>query len=179
VIELKLGKFKPEHKGQIELYLRYLEKNEMKAGDNPPIGLILCADKSQEIAELMMLEKDRIKVADYWTQLPPKRLLEEKLHSAIAEAKQEGVEEVSQESSISLTAGSNALAEPMELTQQKILETCKSEWKSCKQILAALGISRTASFNKNMKALLEKRLVVYLYAESPRNRYQKYKAVSG
>ncbi|MGL5085951.1 MAG: PDDEXK nuclease domain-containing protein, partial [Clostridium sp.] len=45
VIELKLGKFLPEHKGQVELYLRWLKKNEMAEGEADPIAIILCAER--------------------------------------------------------------------------------------------------------------------------------------
>jgi predicted nuclease of restriction endonuclease-like (RecB) superfamily len=86
VIELKLGKFKAEYKGQMELYLRYLEKYEMDEGENPPIGIILCAEKSKEHVELMLLNEDRIKVAEYLTKLPPKELFEEKLRKAMMNA---------------------------------------------------------------------------------------------
>lgn len=86
IIELKLGKFKPEHKGQMELYLRYIEKYEMGKDDNPPIGLILCAEKGREKIELMFLPKDRIKVSEYITKLPSKKLFEEKLQKAVASA---------------------------------------------------------------------------------------------
>jgi predicted nuclease of restriction endonuclease-like (RecB) superfamily len=86
VIELKLGKFKAEYKGQMELYLRYLEKYEMDEGENPPIGIILCAEKSKEHVELMLLNEDRIKVAEYMTKLPSKELFEEKLRKAMINA---------------------------------------------------------------------------------------------
>ncbi|KTD24657.1 hypothetical protein Lmac_2744 [Legionella maceachernii] len=56
-IELKKGKFKPADKGQIELYLRWLEKHEMERGENPPIGIILCSKKSDERVELLQLEQ--------------------------------------------------------------------------------------------------------------------------
>jgi len=83
VIELKLGKFKAEYKGQMELYLRYLEKYEMDKDENPPIGIILCAGKSTEHIELLFLHENRIKVAEYLTKLPPKKLFAEKLHKAM------------------------------------------------------------------------------------------------
>ncbi len=86
-IELKMGEFQPEHKGQMELYLRYLEKYEMREGENLPVGLILCAEKSREVIELMKLKEDRINVAEYWTKLPSRHLLEENLHRAVKEAK--------------------------------------------------------------------------------------------
>jgi hypothetical protein len=81
VIELKLGDFKPSNKGQMELYLKWLDKYEKQEGENSPIGLILCAGKSSEQIELLEMHKDGIMVAEYWTELPTKKLLEEKLHS--------------------------------------------------------------------------------------------------
>lgn len=87
-IELKLGKFKAEHKGQMELYLRWLEKYEMVKGEEKPIGLILCASKNEEHIELLDLEQSNIRVAQYITQLPDFKLLEDKLHQAIRLAKQ-------------------------------------------------------------------------------------------
>jgi len=86
VIELKLDKFRAEYKGQMELYLRYLEKYEMKEGENPPVGIILCTEKGKEQVELLFLPKDKIKVAEYLTQLPSKELFAEKLHKALLTA---------------------------------------------------------------------------------------------
>ncbi len=86
VIDLKLGKFKPEYKGQMELYLRYLEKHELLEDENPPVGLILCAEKGKEQIQLLFLPEDRIKVSEYLTKLPPKELFAEKLHKAIQTA---------------------------------------------------------------------------------------------
>ena len=83
VIDLKLDKFRPEYKGQMELYLRYMEKYEMLEGENPPVGLILCSEKGKEVIELLFLPNDKIKVAEYMTNLPPKELFAEKLHKAI------------------------------------------------------------------------------------------------
>ena len=86
-VELKLGQFKASYKGQMELYLRWLERYEMMEGENQPIGLILCAGKSEEHVELMQLVKCNIRVADYLTKLPDKRILEEKLRLSIERAK--------------------------------------------------------------------------------------------
>lgn len=84
-IDLKLGKFKAGYKGQMELYLRWLEKNEQKEGENKPIGLILCSEKSPEQINYLMLDNDEhIKIAEYLTLLPEKKLLLEKLEKAIA-----------------------------------------------------------------------------------------------
>lgn len=83
-IDLKLGKFKAGYKGQMELYLGWLEQNEQKEGENKPVGLILCSEKSPEQIKYLMLDKhDQIKVAEYITQLPHKKLLEQKLQKAI------------------------------------------------------------------------------------------------
>lgn len=86
-IELKLGKFKAADKGQMELYLKWLNKYEKQEGENHPIGLILCAEKSNEQIELLEMGKDGIMVAEYWTELPSKNLLEEKIKTAYQEAK--------------------------------------------------------------------------------------------
>ncbi len=87
-IELKLGKFQAKYKGQMELYLKWLNKNEKQEGEETPIGLILCAESSKEQVELLEMHKDGIMVAEYWTELPPKKELERKLHSALIEAKE-------------------------------------------------------------------------------------------
>ncbi|RZB35178.1 MAG: hypothetical protein SRB1_00946 [Desulfobacteraceae bacterium Eth-SRB1] len=87
-IDLKIGEFEAAYKGQMELYLRYLEKYEQVEGENTPIGLILCAGKNEEHIELLRLDKSNIRVADYLTILPPKKLLQEKLHKAIEIAQQ-------------------------------------------------------------------------------------------
>ena len=87
VIELKIGKFTAADKGQVELYLRWLEQYEQLQGENPPIGLILCTDKNEEHVALLQLHKSNIRVADYLTELPDKKLLERKLHQSIERAK--------------------------------------------------------------------------------------------
>lgn len=87
-IDLKLGKFKPEHEGQMLLYLRYLNKNERKDGEESPIGLILCSEGNTEHIEYLMLEDGDIKVAQYFTQLPDKKTLSDKLHKAILVARE-------------------------------------------------------------------------------------------
>lgn len=87
LIELKLGEFLPEHKGQVELYLRWLDKNERNEGEESPIRIILCAKKASETVELLELDKSGIHVAQYLTQMPPKDVLEHKLHLAIQRAK--------------------------------------------------------------------------------------------
>jgi hypothetical protein len=82
-IDLKIGEFEASYKGQMELYLRYLEKYEQVEGENTPIGLILCTGKNEEHVELMQLDKSNIRVADYLTALPPQKVLQEKLHRAV------------------------------------------------------------------------------------------------
>ena len=83
VIELKLGTFKASYKGQMELYLRWLDKHERKEGEEAPLGLILCADKKKEQIELLELDKSGIHVAQYLTALPPRDVLEARLNKAI------------------------------------------------------------------------------------------------
>ena len=83
VIDLKLGKFAPADVGQMEFYLRWLKKHEMRPGEDEPLGLILCAEKSDERIELFELAKRGIRVGEYLTELPPKKLLEQKLHDAV------------------------------------------------------------------------------------------------
>lgn len=87
-IELKLGKFEAKHKGQMELYLKWLDRYERKDGELPPVGLILCAESSREQVELLEMHKDGIMVAEYWTELPPKKQLEKKIHSILIEAQE-------------------------------------------------------------------------------------------
>jgi predicted nuclease of restriction endonuclease-like (RecB) superfamily len=87
-IDLKLGKFKAAYKGQMELYLRWLEKHEMREGENLPIGLILCSGKNEEHVELLRLDKSNIRVAEYLTKLPNMKLLTEKLKLSVELARQ-------------------------------------------------------------------------------------------
>jgi predicted nuclease of restriction endonuclease-like (RecB) superfamily len=92
VIDLKIGSFDAAYKGEMELYLRYLEKHDTVEGENSPIGLILCSGKNPEHVELLQLNKSNIAVADYLTQLPSKELLLEKLHKAIEIARTKHIE---------------------------------------------------------------------------------------
>ena len=87
-IELKIDKFKAKYKGQMELYLKWLDKYEKQEGEKPPIGLIFCAVASKEQIELLEMHKDGIMVAEYWTELPPKKILEAKLHQTLIEARE-------------------------------------------------------------------------------------------
>ncbi len=87
-IELKLGRFEAKHKGQMELYLKWLNRYEKQEGEQPPVGLILCAESSREQVELLEMHKDGIMVAEYWTELPPKKELEQKIHTLLAEARE-------------------------------------------------------------------------------------------
>lgn len=86
-IELKIGDFKPEYKGQMELYLRWLDKHERSDGEESPIGLILCAGKKDERVELLELDRSGIHIAEYLTEFPSKKILQEKLHKAIKHAR--------------------------------------------------------------------------------------------
>ena len=87
-IDLKLGKFKPEYKGQMELYLKYLQKYEKQPHENPPIGLLLCSEGNTEHIELLLLDEKNIKVAQYLTVFPDKQWFIDKLNKSIAIAQQ-------------------------------------------------------------------------------------------
>ncbi|MBT2304036.1 DUF1016 family protein [Variovorax paradoxus] len=87
-VDLKVGEFRAEYKGQMELYLRWLAKHETEAEEDPPLGIILCAGKKQEQVELLELDKSGIHVAEFLTVLPPREVLQAKLHQSIAAARQ-------------------------------------------------------------------------------------------
>ena len=87
-VELKLEHFQAADKGQMELYLRWLEKYEQRPGEEPPIGLILCGGKSEEHVELLQLDSSGIHVAQYLTELPPREVLEKTLHISIRRARE-------------------------------------------------------------------------------------------
>lgn len=82
-IELKLGKFNANHKGQMELYLRWLNKYERKNNEDEPLGIILCAQKKEEHIELLELNKSGIHVAEYLTELSSKEMLETRLRKVL------------------------------------------------------------------------------------------------
>lgn len=86
-IDLKLEAFKPADKGQMEFYLRWLDRHERQPGEEAPIGLILCAGQRRETVELLDLEKSGIRVSSYWTDLMPKGQLQKKLHEAVLSAR--------------------------------------------------------------------------------------------
>lgn len=86
-VELKLDKFRADHKGQMELYLRWLDRHERKSDEEAPLGIILCAGKNREQIELLELGRSGIHVAEYLTVLPPKDILKRKLHEAIARSR--------------------------------------------------------------------------------------------
>lgn len=87
-IELKIDKFKATYKGQMELYLKWLNKHEKQDDEEFPIGLILCTEASPEQIELLEMGKDGIIVSEYWTELPPKKELKQKIHSALIAARE-------------------------------------------------------------------------------------------
>ena len=92
-IDLKLEEFKPGDKGQMEFYLRWLDRHERKPGEEAPIGLILCAGQRHETVELLDLEKSAIRVSSYWTEVLPKEQLQKKLHEAVRLARARLAEE--------------------------------------------------------------------------------------
>ena len=90
-IDLKLGKFRPEHKGQMDLYLRWLQRHEMQPGEELPLDLRLCSEGHTEHIELLLLDQPAgdIRVAQYLTELPPAEWFRQKLHRAIELAEQQ------------------------------------------------------------------------------------------
>jgi predicted nuclease of restriction endonuclease-like (RecB) superfamily len=82
-IDLKLGEFEAADKGQMELYLKWLALHEQAAGEEKPLGIILCAGKDQQHVELLEMEKSGIHVATYLTKQVPKAKLERKLHQTV------------------------------------------------------------------------------------------------
>lgn len=86
-IELKIGNFKAADKGQMELYLAWLRRHENAPGEEPPLGLILCAGKNEQHVELLEPGKSGIHVASYWKDVLPKAILEQKLHDAVCLAR--------------------------------------------------------------------------------------------
>jgi predicted nuclease of restriction endonuclease-like (RecB) superfamily len=87
-IDLKLDKFMPADIGQMEFYLRWLKKHEMRPGEEEPIGLVLCAEKSTERVEVFELATRGIRVAEYLTELPPRAVLAQRLHEAVRHARE-------------------------------------------------------------------------------------------
>jgi hypothetical protein len=87
-IDLKLDKFRAADKGQMELYLRWLEENEVQPGEEPPLGLVLCAGKTEGHVRLLRLDESGIRAAQYLTELPPQEVLERKLQDAIRLARE-------------------------------------------------------------------------------------------
>ena len=91
-IDLKLGRFKAQYKGQMELYLRWLEAHEMEPGEESPLGLLLCTEGSEEQIELLQLDKAGIKVAKYMTELPSREVLMQQIRKSLEIAKELSVE---------------------------------------------------------------------------------------
>ena len=88
-VELKIGKFEAAHKGQMELYLGWLNRYERQEGENAPIGLILCSGKNREQIELLQLDQDNIMVAEYWTVFPERPVFERKIHALLESAREQ------------------------------------------------------------------------------------------
>ena len=92
-VELKLEKFQPAHKGQMELYLRWLDKYDRAAGEESPIGLILCAQADTEQIELLDLGSANIRVAEYLDKIPDMQLLREQLHRSVQRAREQAAQD--------------------------------------------------------------------------------------
>ena len=79
--ELKADKFKPDHLGQLNFYLEALDRDLKKPNENPSIGVLLCKDKDSEVVEYALSRSlSPTMVSEYKTQLPDKKLLQQKLH---------------------------------------------------------------------------------------------------
>ena len=87
-VELKLEKFQPAHMGQMELYLRWLDKYDRAEGEKAPIGLILCATKDSEQVQLLDLGASNIRVAEYLAHIPDTKVLQAQLHRAVVLARE-------------------------------------------------------------------------------------------
>jgi len=87
-VELKIGKFKAAYMGQMSLYLKWLNRYERQKGEESPIGIILCTAAEREKIELLELDKAGIAVAEYWTELPPKKQFERKIKEIVREARE-------------------------------------------------------------------------------------------
>jgi len=87
-VELKLGRFRAEHTGQMRLYLGWLDRYERQEGEESPIGLILCSGSGREEIELLGLDRDGIVVAEYWTTLPPKEEFDRRIQELLTETRE-------------------------------------------------------------------------------------------
>jgi predicted nuclease of restriction endonuclease-like (RecB) superfamily len=87
-VELKIGRFKAAYKGQMELYLNWLDENERKPNEEAPVGIILCATANREKVEMLKMDKAGIVVAEYWTELPPRAEFERKINEILHEARE-------------------------------------------------------------------------------------------
>jgi hypothetical protein len=87
-VELKVGEFDARFEGQMKLYLKWLDRYDRQQGEEAPIGLIMCTEASREQVELLEMHKDGIVVAEYWTALPPKHELEQRLQLMLREARE-------------------------------------------------------------------------------------------
>lgn len=88
VIELKIGDFKPADSGQVQLYLRWIDRHERQPGEQPPVAIILCAGKKRETVEYLDLDRSGIHVAEYLTDLPPRDVLRQRFHDALTAARE-------------------------------------------------------------------------------------------
>jgi predicted nuclease of restriction endonuclease-like (RecB) superfamily len=103
-VELKIGDLRPADSGQMELYLRWLDKHERQTSEEPPLGIILCAGKKRETVEYLDLDARGIHVAEYLTELPRREILQERLRRAIEAARSRLARSPDPNSEISLLA---------------------------------------------------------------------------
>lgn len=117
-VELKLEKFQPAHKGQMELYLRWLDKHDRAAGEEPPIGLILCAARDTEQVELMDLDASHIRVAEYLAHIPDMKVLQTQLHRAVELARERAARAALPETAPSAVIGNSRITADTEKSKR-------------------------------------------------------------
>jgi len=85
-VDLKIGKFKAEYKSQMELYLRLLNEQERREGEEQPIGIILCPNVDRQLVEFLEMDKAGISVAEFWSKFPSQAEFERRIKSITNEA---------------------------------------------------------------------------------------------
>jgi len=155
-IDLKLGKFQAADKGQMELYLRWLERHDVQPGEAAPPGLILCAEKSAEHVELPRLEDSGIRVAQYLTELPSRQLLRRKLHDAVLLARERLAKQEQRKRDDKLAGG-----KPASVAGQKKRRKIQSFDQTCHRLRSSssAGVVLMDRFQRNYLRLMARDVV--------------------
>ena len=81
IIDLKLGDLTHQDIGQMQMYVNYYTREMMNEGDNPPIGIVLCADKSEQVVKYTLPEdNNQIFASKYKLYLPTEEELKKELN---------------------------------------------------------------------------------------------------